>query len=188
VVTSRPPTNQPAHTGDDHETRTENGHDVTKRPDDAAPPAPRKAGQKAGAKKVGKLFVKGKSGNPAGMRKGTRHRKTLLLAAMSQDDRADIVAKIIRQAKRGCRVSQKMIQDRIEPVRKARVKFKLRPIATVDDVVAAFADVSAAVASEVLTLDEAASASIIIEKTRDAIRNKDMADRLAALEGRFPKS
>src|SRR5258708_39453402 len=122
------------------------------------------------------------------MRNETRPRTTLLLAAMSQDDRADIVAKIIRQAKRGCSVSQKMIQDRIEPVRKARVKFKLRPIATVDDVVAAFADVSAAVASEVLTLDEAASASIIIEKTRDAIRNKDMADRLAALEGRFPKS
>jgi hypothetical protein len=34
-------------------------------------------------------------------------------------------------------------------------------------------------------LDEAASASVVLEKTRDAIRNKDLADRLAAIEGRL---
>lgn len=106
---------------------------------------------------------------------------------MSQDDRAAIVEKIIRQALRGCRVSQRMIQDRIEPVRKARVKFKMRPIANEADVVEAMADVAAAVAAELLSLDEAASACIIIEKTRDAIRNKDMAQRLAALEERLRK-
>jgi hypothetical protein len=156
---------------------------------DDDPNAAENAAPNAAGKKVrGKPFPKGRSANPAGKKRGTRNKSTMFLAEMSDEQRAAFVARIIRQAARGCRASQKLIADRIEPVRKARVKFKLRPIATVDDVVAAFADVSAAVASEVLTLDEAASASIIIEKTRDAIRNKDMADRLAALEGRFPKS
>jgi hypothetical protein len=143
------------------------------------------AAKTAAKKPRGRPFPKGVSANPRGMKPGTRHIRTLLLAGMTPDDRAAIVEKIIRQAKRGCRPSQRLIADRIEPARKARVNFKLLPIANVDDVVAAFDHVAAAVAQGVLTLDEAASACIIIEKTRDAIRNKDMADRLAAIEGRF---
>jgi uncharacterized protein YqgV (UPF0045/DUF77 family) len=149
------------------------------------PAPPPKAGSKAGpAKKVGKRFTKGASGNPRGMKKGTKHRRTLLLAEMSQDDRAAIVEKIIKQALRGCRVSQRMIQDRIEPVRRARLKFKLRPMATIADVVAAFDDIAAAVASGELTLDEAAAASIFIEKKRDAIETYDHEVRLKALEAK----
>jgi hypothetical protein len=154
---------------------------VTTKP--PAPPA--KAGPKAGAKKAGKLFVKGTSGNPVGMKPGTKHRRTLLIAAMTADDRAAIVEKIIRQAKRGCRASQRLIADRIEPARKARVNFKLLPIANVDDVVAAFDHVAAAVAQGVLTMDEAACACIIIEKTRDAIETKEIETRIAQLEQRM---
>jgi hypothetical protein len=153
---------------------------------DAAPNAAEKAAPDAAAKKVrGKPFTKGRSGNAAGKKPGTKNKKTLLLAEMSDDQRAAFVAKIIRQAERGCRVSQKLIADRIEPVRKARVKFKLRPIATVDDVVAAFSDVAAAVASGKLTLDEAAAASTHIEKVREGIITRDIVHKLAALEGRF---
>jgi Family of unknown function (DUF5681) len=148
----------------------------------AAEAAPPNAGPKAGRAPP---FLKGKSGNPRGKKPGTKHRKTVLLAAMTTDDRTSIMAKIIKQARNGCRASQKLIVDRIEPPRRARVKFKLLPIANVDDVVAAFDHVAAAVAQGALTLDEAAAASMIIEKTRDAIRNKDLADRLAKLEERF---
>jgi hypothetical protein len=141
------------------------------------------AGPKAEPKRTGApRFVKGKSGNPAGARKGSKHKRTLLLAAMSSADRADIVAKIIRQAKRGDRASQRLIVERIEPARKARLKFKLLPIANASDVVAAFDHVAAAVAQGVLTLEEAASASIIIEKTRAAIETVEMETRLAAIE------
>jgi hypothetical protein len=42
------------------------------------------------------------------MKRGTRHRATLLIESMSDDDRAAIVAKIIGQAKRGDRASQKL--------------------------------------------------------------------------------
>jgi hypothetical protein len=106
----------------------------------------------------------------------------MLLANMSDDDRATVFEKSIRQAKRGCRASQRLIADRIEPARKARVNFKLLPITNAGDVVAAFDHVAAAVAQGVLTLDEAASASIIIEKTRAAIETIEMETRLAAIE------
>jgi hypothetical protein len=130
----------------------------------------------------GRPFPKGKSGYPIGRKPGSRNIRTLLLEGMSDDDRASIVQKIIRQAKRGCRASQRLIADRIEPARKARVKFKLLPIANAGDVVAAFDHVAAAVAQGVLTLEEAASASIIIEKTRAAIETVEMESRLAAIE------
>jgi uncharacterized protein YqgV (UPF0045/DUF77 family) len=157
---------------------------VTKPPDDEATP-PAAPAINNSPKTGGGKFKVGKSGNGAGRPKGSRNRKTMLLEAMTQEDRAAIVDKIIRQAKRGCRVSQRLIADRIEPVRKARVKFRLRPIATVDDVVAAFADIAAAVASGVLTLDEAAAASIHIDKVRDGIVTRDLAQKIAALEGRL---
>jgi hypothetical protein len=136
------------------------------------------APRKYATKTRGRPFAKGNPGKP----KGARHRTTLLIEAMTDDDREAIIGKIIRQAKRGDRASQKLIVDRIEPVRKARVKFKMRPIVTVDDVVAAMAEVAAAVASEKLSLEEAASACIIIEKTRDAIKTQEHEVRLRALE------
>jgi hypothetical protein len=145
-----------------------------------------KAANAAAKKKPrGRPFPKGVSGNKLGMKPGTQHIRTLLLAGMTPDDRAAIVEKIIRQAKRGCRPSQRLIADRIEPARKARVNFKLLPIANVDDVVAAFDHVAAAVAQGVLTLDEAASACIIIEKTRDALETQELERRLAAIETRM---
>jgi hypothetical protein len=146
---------------------------------------PKAANAPAKKQPRGRPFPKGRSANPAGMKPGTQHIRTMLLASMSDDDRAAVVEKIIKQAKRGCRASQRLIADRTEPARKARVNFKLLPMTNVDDVVAAFDHVAAAVAQGVLTLDEAASAAMIIEKTRDAIRHKDMADRIAALEARL---
>lgn len=145
-----------------------------------------KAGSDAGPpKKTGKRFVKGQSGNPAGMKPGTKHRRTVMLAELSTDDRADVVDKILRQAKRGCRVSQRMIQDRTEPARKARVKFRLRSMVTIDDVSAAHDDIAAAVAGGVLTLDEASAASNIIEKKREAIVSKFLLENLTTLERKF---
>ncbi|WP_439925675.1 hypothetical protein [Nitrobacter sp. JJSN] len=133
------------------------------------------------AKTRGRPFKPGNPGKP----KGAKHKTTLFLENMTDEDRAAFVSMIIRQAARGCRASQKLIADRIEPTRKARVRFTLRPIATVDDVVAAFADIAAAVASGVLTLDEAAAASTIIEKTREGVITRDLAHKIAALEEKY---
>jgi hypothetical protein len=152
--------------------------------DDAAANAAANAAPNAAAKKViGRPFPKGRSANPAGKKPGTKHRKTLWLAAMSDDDRAAIVAKIIRQARRGCRPSQKLIVDRTEPPRRGSpVKFPLPAIVTTADVVAAQAAITAAMADGQLSPAEAQEVSGVVELARRAIETNQLEARLAAIE------
>jgi hypothetical protein len=146
-----------------------------------------KAANAAAKKKPrGRPFPKGRSPNPAGMKPGTKHLRTILLAGMSDDDRASIVEKVIRQAKRGCRVSQKLIIDRTEPSRRGSpVKFALPAIVTVADVVAAQAAIAAGMSSGHLTPSEAVEVSAVIELQRRATETQEVEIRLAALERRF---
>jgi hypothetical protein len=152
--------------------------------DDAAEKAAPNAAPNAAARKViGRPFPKGISANPAGKKPGTRHKKTLLLAAMSDDDRAAIVAKIIRQARRGDRASQKLIVDRTEPPRRGSpVKFPLPSIVTTADVVAAQGAITAAMAAGRITPSEAMEVSAVVELARRALETNEMEGRLAALE------
>jgi len=117
------------------------------------------------------------------MRKGTRHKKTLLLAAMTDDDRATIVEKIIRQARKGCRVSQRLIVDRIEPARRGSpVKFALPEIRTMTDVVSALASISTAMAKGRLTPTEAMEVAGVVELSRQALKTIDHETRLERIE------
>lgn len=153
--------------------------------DDDAPAAgaPPNAGRNAGRAPP---FVKGRSGNPAGKKKGTKHRKTLLLAAMTTDDRAAIVAKIIKQARNGCRPSQRLIADRIEPARRGSpVKFPLPAIKTTGDVVVALASITAAMAAGKLSPAEAVEVAAIVELVRRAIETQEIEARLRTMEERF---
>jgi hypothetical protein len=105
---------------------------------------------------------------------------------MSQDDRGAIVGKIIRQARNGCRTSQRMIQDRIEPPRKgAPVKFPPPVIKTTADVVAALAAITAAMAAGLLSPAEALEVAGVVELSRRAIETQEIETRLHALEGKF---
>lgn len=144
----------------------------------AAPKAGAKAGSKAGAGK----FAKGVSGNPAGMKRGTKHRRTLLLAAMTDDDRSAIVEKIIRQAKRGDRASQRLIVDRIEPPRKGRVAIAWGPIKTAADAIAALQVISDAVGRAQISPAEASELTNVINSTLEAIRTHEIKRQLEAME------
>ncbi|WP_338689288.1 MULTISPECIES: DUF5681 domain-containing protein [Bradyrhizobium] len=131
-------------------------------------------------------FPKGKSGNPAGRKPGSLNKRTLVLEHMTDDDRAALVAKVIGQAKRGCRPSQKMILDRIEPPRKGRAaRFALPPIASISDVITALAAVTAAMAAGQVSPAEAVEIASVIELQRRAVENLDLETRLNALEERF---
>jgi hypothetical protein len=143
-----------------------------------------KAANAAAKKKPrGRPFPKGVSANPRGMKRGTQHVRTMLLSAMTADDRAAIVEKIIRQARRGCRPSQKLIVDRTEPARRGSpVKFPLPPIVTVADVVAAQAAITAAMAKGQLTPSEAQEVSAVVELARRALETSQLETRLAAIE------
>jgi hypothetical protein len=145
------------------------------------------AGPNAGPKRTGAPpWPKGRSGNPRGKKPGTKHRRTLLLAAMSDDDRAAIVGKIIRQARRGDRASQKLIVDRTEPPRRGSpVKFPLPPIVTVADVVAAQTAITAAMAAGRISPAEAVEVSAVVELARRAIETNEIETRIAQLEQRI---
>lgn len=122
-----------------------------------------------------------KPGNP-GRKKGSKNKTTLASEELLKDAAGKITAKAIKLAEAGDVAAIKVCMDRYHPVRKGIVKFQLRPIANVDDVIAALHDVSQAVASGVLTFDEAAAASAHIDKIRDAIETVDIRREMAELE------
>jgi hypothetical protein len=141
---------------------------------------------KTAAKPRGRPFPKGRSANPRGKKPGTQHIRTMLLAAMSDDDRAAVVEKVIRQAKRGCRVSQKLIIDRTEPPRRGSpVKFALPAIVTVADVVSAQAAITEAMAAGQLSPAEALEVAGVVELQRAAIQTRDNEVLLKQIEERF---
>ncbi|WP_425909840.1 DUF5681 domain-containing protein [Nitrobacter sp. TKz-YC02] len=129
---------------------------------------------------------RGTSGNPSGRKPGTRNRATILIESMSEDDRAAIVDKIIRQAKRGDRASQKLIVDRIEPPRKGRAApVALPTIKTAGDVVTAMEAVTAAMVAGLLSPVEAVEIAGVVELQRRAIETTQMEIRLHAIEQRM---
>jgi hypothetical protein len=145
-----------------------------------------KAANAAKKKPRGRPFPKGRSANPAGMKPGTHHLRTMLLAAMSDDDRAAVVRKIISQARRGCRASQRLIVDRLEPPRKGSpVKFPLPPIVTPADVVTAQAVITAAMSAGVLSPAEAVEVSAVVELGRRAIETEKLETRIRTMEEKF---
>jgi hypothetical protein len=73
--------------------------------------------------------------------------------------------------------------ERIAPVRRGRpVKFDMPPVASSADVVTAIGSVLHAVAAGVLTPDEAATLSTVLETKRRAIEIVEIERRLADLE------
>jgi hypothetical protein len=146
-------------------------------PSDAANAAP---------KQRGKPFPKGRSGNQAGKRPGTRHRATIMAEQLMAGDLEAVIAKVVKKAKAGDMTAAKMILDRLAPVRKGSpVKFSLPPIVTVDDVVSAQTAITAAMSSGRLTPTEAVEVSAVVELARRAIETGQLEARLAAIENRM---
>jgi hypothetical protein len=151
-------------------------------PDDDA-----NAAAKAAAKKVrGKPFPKGRSGNPVGKRRGTRHRKTIWIEAMSEGDREAIIAKVLKLAKAGDRAALRMVVDRIEPIRRGRpIAIDLPPIVVTSDAVAAMGKIAATVSAGKISPSEAIELSAVVDAARKSIELLDVERRLATLEERF---
>lgn len=128
--------------------------------------------------------IRGKPFNPGnpGRKKGSKNKTTLASEELLKDASGRITAKAIKLAEAGDVAVIKICMDRYHPVRKGIGKFQLRLISNVDDVIAALADVSAAVGSGVMTFDEAAAASVHIDKVRDAIETVDIRREMAELE------
>jgi hypothetical protein len=139
----------------------------------------------AGAKQGGR-FKKGRSGNPAGKPKGTRHKTTLLAEKLMQADAENIVNAVLAAAREGDMTAARIVLDRILPARRDNpVTFTLPKIKRPADAVAASAAVLAAVAGGKLTPGEALEVSKLIEGFVKTLEVAELEARLNELEERM---
>ena len=85
-------------------------------------------------------FLKGQSGNPSGRPIGSRGQATILAEKIMYSDIAEIVQNIVDQAKEGNVQCQKMILDRIVPVRENSFVFEIPDNPKKSDVVRTLVD------------------------------------------------
>jgi hypothetical protein len=111
----------------------------------------------------GRPFTKGRSGNPAGKPKGTRHRATLAAEALLDGEAEALTRKAIELALEGNIFALKICLDRILPPRRERdVALNLPTLRTPADVGEASAAILAAVTTGEITLGEAAELARLV--------------------------
>jgi Family of unknown function (DUF5681) len=134
-------------------------------------------------KQRGRPFQRGQSGNPAGCRRGSRHKATLA-AEVLLDGEADALArKAVELALAGDTTALRLCLERIISPRKDRaVRFALPVIVTNADLGAALGTVLTAVAAGELTPDEGTAIASLIEIKRKAIEIVELEARLTVLE------
>jgi hypothetical protein len=131
-------------------------------------------------------FRPGESGNPAGLPKGFRHPRTVLIQAMF-DGEAEAIARVaIDRAKRGDPVCLRLVLERvIAPVKGRTISIDLPPIETAGDIPRALAAVVQAVSNGAISADEGAALSALIAGARQAFELAEIDLRLKALEGKL---
>jgi Family of unknown function (DUF5681) len=129
-------------------------------------------------------FVPGRSANPAGKKRGTKNRRTIIAEKLLAGvDVAAILAKLERQAKKGDTAAARLILDRALPARRGLpIAIKLPAIKTAQDCVAAMSVVMGALAAGRISTIEASELSNVIDATRRTIETIDLETRLAAIE------
>ena len=101
----------------------------------------------AGRTHKGGPWVPGVSGNPEGMKAGTRHRATRLAEKLMADDIEGVVKAVVTAAQGGDMQACKIVLDRIAPPCRGRpVRLDLPPIVGAADLVKALAAVADAMA------------------------------------------
>ena len=128
-------------------------------------------------------FEKGKSGNPAGRRRGVRNKNTLAIEAMLQKDSKAITRKAVELALEGDLVAIRLCMDRILPVRRDRhVSFALPKLETPADAMQAVSAIADAVAEGELTPLEAGELSKVIDGFSRVFEAVTFEQRLTNLE------
>jgi hypothetical protein len=128
-------------------------------------------------------FGKGRSGNPAGKPRGTRHRITALAEKLIGEDAEAVLQKVIAAAKLGDMQAARMIIERILPPRKDRpISFKMPPISSANDAPKAMAAITAAVATGELTPAEGREIAAIVEIYVRAVETAEVVALAARLD------
>jgi Family of unknown function (DUF5681) len=139
----------------------------------------------APAKARGKAppWQKGQSGNPAGTKRGSRHRTTLLVEGMYSGEAEAVTRKVIELALAGDVACLRIATDRLlPPVRERPCSFKLPKLETLNDASNALAMIIAGVTTGELLPSEGESLSNIVNSFLKSLELAELETRLAALE------
>jgi hypothetical protein len=118
----------------------------------------------------GRPFEKGRSGNPAGRRPGSRNKATLAAAALLAGESEALTRTAVDLALAGDPTAMRLCIERIlPPCRERAVNFTLPPIESTDDISAAMQAVTAALARGDITPGEAATIAAVVETFARAI-------------------
>ena len=143
--------------------------------------------QKQSKVPAGRLFQKGRSGNPGGRRPGCRNRVTLTAEVLLEGEAEALTRKAIELALEGDTTALRLCLERIVPQRRSRaVAFDLPRIDRVEDLAGAVGSVLQEVACGRLLLDEGATLVGMMESKRRALEPVDLEKRLRALEAESP--
>ena len=118
----------------------------------------------------GRPFEKGRSGNPAGRRPGSRNKATLAAAVLLAGEAEALTRTAVELALGGDPTAMRLCIERLlPPCRERTVKFTLPPIESVSDISAAMQAVTSALARGHITPGEAATIAGVVETFARAI-------------------
>jgi len=155
-------------------------------PSESVPPQTKAAGGEKSSPMHAKMsppWKPGQSGNPAGKPKGTRHKITMAMQELLDDEAETLTRKAIDMAKGGDLVAMRLCLERLHPPIKGRtIKLDLPPINSLDDVLKGHSVIAESLAEGEITPDEAATVASVLEVKRRTIETVELEQRLAKIE------
>lgn len=131
----------------------------------------------------GKPWVKGQSGNPAGRRRGSRNKATLIAALYLDGEAEGLVRKAVEMAYAGDPLALRLCLERtIAPRRERPEPFRLPRVESAADLAPAMAAVMAAAARGVITTGQAAEMASVISTRLRALEAAEFDRRLLMVE------
>ena len=128
-------------------------------------------------------FKPGRSGNPSGRPKGSRHKTTLAIEKLLDGEGEEITRKAIEKAKEGDMTAIRICMDRLAPPRKDRhIELSLPKMEKAGDAATASAAIVEAASAGELTPSEAGELMKIVESYARTLQVSDFEARLERLE------
>ena len=128
-------------------------------------------------------FKPGRSGNPSGRPKGSRHKTALAIEKLLDGEGEEITRKAIEKAKEGDMTAIRICMDRLAPPRKDRhIELSLPKMEKASDAANASAAIVEAASAGELTPSEAGELMKIVESYARTLQVSDFEARLARLE------